>query len=472
MAMLDGTVVNVALPRIGKELEASVAGLQWILDGYLLSLASLILIAGSLGDRYGRRKVYMIGVVWFGAASLLCGLAPTTELLVAARVLQGMGGALLTPGSLAILQSSFDRADRARAIGAWSGLGGIAAAVGPLVGGLLVQAWSWRLAFLINVPVAVVCIWMARKYVPESRDEQMTGRPDILSSSLGAIGLAGLTAALVEAPGRGIGDPIVLIAIVLGIAGLTSFVWLQHRSADPLVPPEMFRDRTFTLSNALTFVVYTALGGVMMLMVLQLQVSLGYSPTAAGIAGLPITIIMLLTSSWSGKLASRIGPRLQLVVGPMIIAVAMVLYMRIAPGASYLTEVLPAVALFGIGLTCVVAPVTATVLAAAEDRHAGVASGVNNAIARTGGLLAVAVLPAVAGLNGDAYTDPTALTSAWRMALMICAVLAVFGGLIALGIRNDVLSAPPEKEPEAPAPGDCWHCGVEGPPTHVKPSHV
>jgi MFS family permease len=351
-------------------------------------------------------------------------------------------------------------------------LGGIAAAVGPLVGGLLVQAWSWRLAFLINVPVAMLCIWMSRKYVPESRDEQMTGRPDILSSSLGAIGLAGLTAALVEAPGRGIGDPIVVISIVLGVVGLTSFVWLQHRSHDPLVPPEMFRDRTFTLANALTFVVYTALGGVMMLMVLQLQVSLGYSPTAAGIAGLPITIIMLLTSSWSGKLASRIGPRLQLVVGPIIIAAAMLLYMRIAPGASYLTEVLPAVVLFGIGLTCVVAPVTATVLAAAEDRHAGVASGVNNAIARTGGLLAVAVLPAVSGLNGDAYTDPTALTSAWRTALMICAVLAVLGGLIALGIRNDVLSAPPEKEPESPAPGDCWHCGVEGPPTHIKPSHV
>jgi MFS family permease len=313
---------------------------------------------------------------------------------------------------------------------------------------------------------------MSLKYVPESRDEQMTGRPDILSSALGAIGLAGLTAALVEAPGRGIGDPIVVISIVLGVVGLTAFVWLQHRSHDPLVPPEMFRDRTFTLSNALTFVVYTALGGVMMLMVLQLQVSLGYSPTAAGIAGLPITIIMLLTSSWSGKLASRIGPRLQLVVGPMIIAVAMLLYMRIAPGASYLTEVLPAVVLFGIGLTCVVAPVTATVLAAADDRHAGVASGVNNAIARTGGLLAVAVLPAVSGLDGNAYTDPTALTSAWRTALMICAVLAVLGGLIALGVRNDVLSAPPEKEPEAPAPGDCWHCGVEGPPTHIKPSHV
>ncbi|MFC0116251.1 MFS transporter [Kibdelosporangium aridum] len=469
MAMLDGTVVNVALPTIGKELDASVAGLQWILDGYLLSLASLILVAGSFGDRYGRRKVYVLGIVWFGVASLLCGIAPTTELLVVARILQGIGGALLTPGSLAILQSSFDRADRARAIGAWSGLGGIAAAIGPLVGGLLVQAWSWRLAFLINLPIAVVCVWMARKYVPESRDEQMQGHPDIISSVLGAVGLAGLTAALVEAPVRG-PDPVVLIAAVLGVAGLTAFVVLQLKSRDPLVPPDMFRDRTFTLSNALTFVVYTALGGVMMLLVLQLQVSLDYSPTAAGIAGLPITIIMLLTSSLSGRIAQKIGPRLQLVVGPLVIAAGMLLMMRIEPGASYLTEVLPAVVIFGLGLTTVVAPVTATVLAAAEDRHAGVASGVNNAIARTGGLLAVAVLPAVAGLNGEAYADPAALTSAWQTSLMICAVLAAAGGLVALGVRNDVLSGPPEPEHEAPAPGECLHCGVEGPPTHIKPS--
>ncbi|GAB3869733.1 MFS transporter [Kibdelosporangium lantanae] len=470
MAMLDGTVVNVALPRIGKELEASVAGLQWILDGYLLSLASLILIAGSLGDRYGRRKVYTIGIIWFGACSLLCGLAPTTGLLVAARVLQGIGGALLTPGSLAILQSSFARADRARAIGAWSGLGGIAAAIGPLVGGLLVQAWSWRLAFLINVPIAIVCVWMARRFVPESRDAQMTGKLDIGSSALGAIGLAGLTGALVEAPGQGIGSPFVIVCVLLGVGGLTTFLVVQHRSRDPLVPPEMFRDRTFSVANALTFVVYTALGGVMMLMVLQLQVSVGYSPTAAGVAGLPLTVIMLLTSSWSGKLASRIGPRLQLVVGPIVIAVGMLLYMRIGPGASYLTDVLPAVVVFGLGLTCVVAPVTATVLAAAEDRHAGVASGINNAVARTGGLLAVAVLPTVAGLTGDAYTDPTALTSAWRTALLICAVLAAVGGVIALGVRNDVLSAPAKPEPEAPAPGDCLTCGVDGPPTHIRPA--
>ncbi|HVW40911.1 MAG TPA: MFS transporter [Amycolatopsis sp.] len=467
MAMLDGTVVNVALPRIGTELDASVAGLQWILDGYLLSLASLILIAGSLGDRYGRRRVFTIGVVWFGAASVLCGFAVSTEMLVVTRVLQGVGGALLTPGSLAIIQSSFGRTDRPRAIGTWSGLGGIAAAVGPLVGGVLVQVWSWRLAFLINLPLAIVCVWLARRYVPESCDETVGGRPDILSAVLGALGLAGVTAALVEAPARGAGDPLVLVSAVVGVVALASFVRLQIRSANPLVPPTLFGDRTFTLSNGLTFVVYAALSAVMWLLVLQLQVSLGYSPTVAGVSGLPITILMLLLSGRSGALAQRIGPKIQLVVGPMLLAAGMLLLMRVGPGSSYLGSVLPAVVVFGLGLATVVAPVTATVLAAAPDEHVGVASGINNAIARAGGLLAIAVLPAIAGLTGESYSDPAALTSGWRISLLVCAGLAVFGGLLAFGVRNDVLSP----EHVAPQPdeelGKCLHCAVSEPPTYL-----
>lgn len=468
--MLDGTIVNVALPRMGEELHASVAGLQWILDGYLLALAALILVAGSLGDRYGRRRMFVVGVVWFGIASVLCGAAVSTEMLVATRVLQGIGGALLTPGSLAILQSSFAREDRTRAIGAWSGLGGIAAAVGPLLGGALVQLSSWRLAFLINLPLAIVCVVLARKYVPESRDEQSTGHPDFTAAALGAVGLAGLTGALVEASARGIGDLVVLISAVAGVAGLGAFVWLQHRSADPLVPPQLFRDRTFTLANVLTFVVYAALGSVFMLMVMQLQVSLGFSPTEAGIAGLPITLIMLALSGRSGALAARIGPRLQLVAGPILVGVGMLLMLRITPGASYVGAVLPAVVVFGLGLAAVVAPMTATVLAAAPDRFAGVASGVNNAIARTGGLLAAAVLPAVAGLSGQSYSDPVALTAGWQRALLVCAVLAIAGGLTAMGIHNGVLSAPPELA-DTPHPGECLHCGVDGPPTHVRASH-
>ena len=522
MAMLDSTVVNVALPRIGAELHASVAGLQWVLDGYLLSLASLILIAGSLGDRYGRLRVFRFGVIWFGAASVLCGIAPTTPLLVLARILQGVGGALLTPGSLAILQTAFAHDDRSRAIGAWSGLSGIATAVGPLVGGLLVQLWSWRLAFLVNVPIAVLCVALATRFVPESCDSTVGGRPDVLGSVLGALGLAGVTAALVEAPVLGVGHPLVLVAGVAGVLALASFGVLQVRQANPLVPPDLFRRRTFTLANALTFLVYAALGGVMVLFVLQLQVSLHYPPTLAGLAGLPITIIMLLLSAYSGRLAQRVGPRWQLVLGPLGIAAGMLLLRGVVPGAGYLTSVLPAVVVFGLGLATVVAPVTATVLAAAPEEHAGVASGVNNAVARTGSLVAVAVLPAVAGLSGTGYADPAVLTAGWRTALLVCAVAAAVGGLLALGVDNRVLADEPAGETARPAvdtpvdnspdsvdnrrepvdkslragdnlipgaagpavatapvsaaldgphPGECLHCGVEGPPTHLRLPH-
>lgn len=469
MAMLDGTIVNVALPKIGAEFGASVTGLQWVLDGYLLSLASLILVAGSLGDRYGRRRVFELGVVWFGLASVLCGVAPSTGVLVAARVLQGVGGALLAPGSLALLQATFAHGDRARAIGAWSGLGGVAAAVGPLVGGLLVQAWSWRLAFLVNVPVAVLCVYLCRKYVPESRDASMTGQPEVVGTVLCALGLAGVTGALVEGPARGMGDPFVLVALVVGVLSLIGFCVLQVRERDPLVPPDLFANRTFAVSNLLTFLLYAALGGVMMLMVMQLQVSLHYPPVLAGLAGLPITVIMLVGSARSGKLAQRIGPRLQLIVGPILVGGGMLMLRWAAPGASYLGGVLPGVVVFGLGLVIAVAPVTATVLAAAPDRHAGVASGVNNAVARTGSLLAVAVLPAAAGITGERYTDPTALTAGWQLALTICAIAAVAGGLIAFWVDNRVLGDVPATAEDSPHPGDCLHCGVEGPPTHVSP---
>jgi len=490
LAMIDGTIVNVALPRIGAQFHASVAGLQWIVDGYLLSLAALVLVAGAFGDRYGRRRVYLIGIALFGAASLLCGLTPDTTLLVVARIIQGVGGALLTPGALAILQSSFVKDDRARAIGAWSGLGGVATAIGPLLGGALIQVWSWRLAFLINPPIAVLCIVMALKFVPESRDEEASGRPDLLSSAMVALGLAGITALLVEAPGQSITNPIVLGAGIVGVLGLAAFVLLQLRARHPLVPPALFANRTFTLANLLTFAVYTALGGVMMFMVLQLQVSLNYPPTLAGLASLPITILMLLLSARSGKLASRIGPRLQLTVGPLLIAAGMLLLRDVRPGTSYLFGVLPGVLVFGLGLSAVVAPVTATVLAAAPDHLAGVASGVNNAVARTGGLLAVAVLPAVTGLSGAAYRDPAELTASWRMALLICAGLAVVGGLLGFGVHNATLAGPgpdsasdsgqnsdggtsagPQaEETPGPHPGDCLSCGVSAPPTHVRPN--
>jgi EmrB/QacA subfamily drug resistance transporter len=471
MAFLDSTVVNVALPTIGRDLHTSLAGLQWIVTGYTLTLAGLILLGGSLGDRFGRRRVFLIGVIWFAVASAVCGVAPDIAVLVVARAVQGIGGALLTPGALAILESSFAREDRSRAIGAWSGLGGVATAIGPLLGGALIQVWSWRLAFLINPPIAVLCIVLALRFVPESRDTGHTGRPDVLGAATGALGLAGLTALLVEAPSVGIGNPAVLTAGIVGVVCLVVFVLLQLRSRDPLVPPVLFTDRTFTLANILTFLVWGSLGGVLLLLVVQLQVSLHYPPTLAGLASLPITILMLLLSTSSGRLAQRIGPRLQLVVGPVLVAGGMLLLRMVTPGAHYVTGVLPGVIVFGIGLSAIVAPVTATVLAAADERYAGVASGVNNAVARTGGLLAVAVLPPVVGLTGAAYTDPVAMTSAWRMALVICAVATLLGAVLGLGIDNRVLAGEPSPGPAAaPHPGDCLHCGVEGPPTHVRPA--
>ena len=345
LAMLDSTIVNVALPVVGEDLGASIAGLQWILNGYLLSLAALVLVAGSLGDRYGRRRVFLAGVVWFGAASLLCGLAWNTGALVAARVLQGIGGALLTPGSLAILQSAFVPADRAKAIGAWSGLSGVATAVGPLVGGLLVQAGSWRWAFGVNLPVVALTVWLTLRYVPESRDAG--ARPPALAGSvLGAVGLAGVTAALIRLPGHG-GDPLVLGAATLGVAALGAFVLTQTRGHAPLIPPSLFANRTFVLANLFTFLVYGALGGTFVLLIVQLQTSLGYAPTAAGLATLPITVIMLLLSARSGRVAQRIGPRLQLVAGPVLLSAGLLLMRRVVPGAGYLDAVFPGVAVFG-----------------------------------------------------------------------------------------------------------------------------
>jgi len=472
LAMLDGTIVNVALPWIGADLDVSISGLQWILDGYLLALASLVLLAGALGDRFGRRRVFMIGVIWFGTMSALCGLAWNIEVLVAARVLQGIGAALLTPGSLAILQSAFVPGDRARAIGAWSGLAGLATVFGPVVGGLLVQAGSWRLAFLVNLPVVAVCVWLTVRFVPESCDETAPRSLAWSGAGMGALGLAGLTAALVELPVRGAGDPAVVVAAVVGVLALVLFVLTQTRGRAPLVPAEMFHDRTFVLANVYTFLVYAVLGGVFMLLVVQLQTSLGYPPTAAGLAGLPITLLMLLLSARSGRLAQQVGPRAQLVLGPLLLAIALLLMRRIVPGAGYLDAVLPAVVMFGLGLACLVAPLTATALAAAPDRHAGVASGVNNAIARTGSLLAVAVLPLAAGLRGTDYANPTALTSGWRSALLAAALITVAASLLALGVDNQVLTravpAPPAvAEPQPAAVQECMHCDIAGPPTQM-----
>jgi EmrB/QacA subfamily drug resistance transporter len=437
IAMLDATIVNVALRRIGADLHADLGGLQWTLSGYTLTLASLILLSGSLADRFGRRRLFVIGTAWFAAASVLCGLAPSIGFLIAARALQGVGGALLTPGSLAIISASFAPEDRSRAIGAWSGLGGIAGAVGPFLGGWLIEVWSWRLVFLVNLPLAAAVIAVALRHVPESWDPTADHRLDVTGALLGALGLAGVTYAFIAAGQHGASAG-TLVAGLAGAAVLVGFVLGERRSDHPMVPPGLFRSRQFTATNLATFAIYAAFGSVFFLLVLNLQVVAGYSPIAAGAAGLPITGLMLALSARSGALAQRIGPRLQLTAGPLIGACGLLLMLRIHAGSSYVADVLPGVIVFGLGLSTLVAPLTSAVLGSAPGEHAGVASGVNNAVARTAGLLAVALIPTLAGLSGADYQAPGPLHDGFRVAMLINVGLLVAGAaLSAFLIRNE-----------------------------------
>lgn len=447
LAGIDATVVNVALPAIAADLDADFADLQWTVNGYTLTLAAFILLGGALGDRFGRRRVFVVGVVWFAVASLLCGLAPTAELLIACRVLQGVGGALLTPGSLAMISASFAPGDRARAIGHWSGLGGVATAAGPFVGGYLVQVASWRWVFLINVPLAVLVVVVAQRHVPETRAAGAHGRVDLAGAALGALGLAGVTYALIEAPGRGAAAPDVLTAASVGVTAVGAFLLVERRSRAPMLPLTLFGSRVFSAVNAVTFVVYGAFGGVFFLLVLALQTVAGFGALAAGTALLPITVVMLLLSGRAGAWGARTGPRLPLTAGPLVCAAGVLLLLRVGPDASYVLDVLPGVTVLGLGLALLVAPLTAAVLAAVDAQHAGIASGVNNAVARAATLLTVAVLPAVAGLTGDVHTDPAAFAHGFRTALGVSAGLLVAGAALAVATVPAVVPAaapPPE----------------------------
>jgi EmrB/QacA subfamily drug resistance transporter len=460
MAMLDGTVVNVALPRIGDDFDVDVTSLQWVLTGYLLALASFILLGGALGDRYGRRKIFLIGTVWFALASLLCGAAPNVETLVAARFLQGLGAALLTPGSLAILQASFREDDRSKAVGAWSGLGGVAGAIGPFVGGWLVDGPGWRWAFLVNVPVGALVVVCALRSVPETRDPHAgTNRLDLSGAGLASVTLGAATWALTEAGPRGWTDRSVVVAGVMAAAGATWFVVRMTRVADPLVPPVLFRSRTFTVTNLETALLYSAIGVSFFLVAYQLQVGVGWSALQAGTALLPATVLMLVGSAWSGALAERIGPRLQLTVGPLLASAGLLLLSGVTPGASWARDVLPGAVVFGLGLVTFVAPLTATVMASVDPDHVSLASGVNNAVARTASLAALAVVPAVSGLA--TATDAAAVTDAFRTALVVAATLAAASAPIALiGLRPDTATAPTPRRS---------HCAVDGPPMQPDP---
>ncbi len=475
LAFVDATAVNLALPRIGEDLGAGAAGLQWVVNGYTLTLASLVLLGGSLGDLLGRRRVFVVGVSWFAVASILCGLAPSVEALVAARLAQGVGGALLTPAALAVLETSFHPADRARAIGAWSGLGGIAGAVGPFLGGWIVQAGSWRLVFLINVPLAALAVAVALRSVPESRDAAAPRRPDVAGATAAAVGLAGLTYGFTAWPALGATSPTVAGALATGVAGLAAFVLVERSVRHPMLPLGIFRSRAFTAANLVTFAVYAALGGVFFLLGLNLQVVSGFTPLAAGAALLPVTGLMLLLSARAGALAESIGPRVPMTVGPLACAGALLLLARVGPHASYPVTVLPGVLVLGLGLSLTVSPLTATALGSVEERHAGLASGVNNAVARAAGLLAVAVLPLVAGLQGGALTDPATLAPTYRTAMLVCAGLLLAGAVIAaVGVPGRAAAAPRHPPPGEPAQSRAAspvriHCAVAGPPLQPRP---
>jgi EmrB/QacA subfamily drug resistance transporter len=444
VAVLDSTIVTVALPTIGRELGADLAGLQWVVNAYALTLAALILLGGSLGDRFGRRRVYLWGVAGFGVASVLCALSPGIRTLVAARAVQGVAAALLTPGSLAILQASFHPADRMRAIGTWTASLSIAVASGPLVGGWLV-GYDWRWVFWVNVPLCLAVLALAPRYVPETRNPSASTAVDVPGVLFGALGLAGVTYALTAWPGHGL-DAVTVISGAVGLMGLVAFVETERRSDDPMLPTSLFASRTFSFINLMTFAVYAALSGAILFLVLFLQVVAGWTPLQAGTAILPSSLVMLLLAGRFGALAARIGARPLMVCGSLLTATGFVL-LSLAPGQpSYILNILPGVTLLGLGLAMTVAPLTGTVLAAAPDELAGTASGVNNAVARTGGLIAVAALPVVVGLSGDEYAVAASLAPAYRTALMVCAAgMAAGAGLALLGIAGK------EKTPAAEA---------------------
>ena len=466
MASIDATVVGIALPAIGHDFGSSLPTLQWVVTAYTLTLAGLLLFAGALGDKYGRKLVFLIGVIWFAAASLLCAVAPDSAFLITARAVQGIGAALLTPGSLAIIEASFRPDDRSRAIGAWSGLSGVGTAIGPFLGGWLIQAVSWRLIFVINLPLAALVVAVALRHVPESRDPAATGKLDVTGGALVTLGLVGLTYGLIEGPAKGWTKPAPLVALLAGVVLLAAFVAWERHTPEPMLQLSLFRSTQFTSANILTFIVYGALGGALFLLPIQLIQVAGYTPLQAGVSLLPITVIMLVLSARSGALAGRIGPRLQMSAGPVVIGLGLALFVRIGPSGNYLTEVLPALVIFGLGLATNVAPLTSTVLAAAPAEQAGMASAINNDVARAASLIAVAVLPAAAGLGGNAYLHKGTFSAGFHTASLISAGLCFAAGVLAaLTIRNPRRKPAPEVAPEAERP--CLHCALDSPPQHV-----
>ena len=402
---VDSTVVNVALPAIADDLGGGLAGQQWTSNAYLVTLSSLLLIGGSLGDLFGERRMFVVGVAGFGVTSLLCALAPTIEMLVVARALQGVSGALLTPAALAVIVAVFPPNERGKAVGAWTAWGGIGTVLGPLIGGQLVDTASWRWIFAINIPIVLLTLFIVFRAVPEGRERDPNARVDVVGATLCALGLAGMTFGLIEQPLRGWGDPAVFLTLTIGAAMFAGFIAWEARTDHPMLPLGLFRRRNFAIGNIETFSMYGGLGLLFFFLVLFLQQVAGYDALEAGLTSIPVTLVMFALSTRFGMLADRHGPRFFMGVGPLIAALGLAWFLRLDADVDYVTDLLPGLLVFAVGLSLTVAPLTATVLADADESNAGIASGVNNAIARVASLVAIAAVGAVVAASFGSKLD-------------------------------------------------------------------
>jgi EmrB/QacA subfamily drug resistance transporter len=502
VVFLDATVVNVALPAISDDLDTGLADQQWVVEAYLLALTALLLVGGSLGDQFGRRRIFILGLGLFGITSVFCGIAPNSEMLIGARALQGLAGALLVPGSLAILAAAFEGAERGRAVGTWTAWTGIATVIGPAGGGALIEIWSWRAIFLVNVPLILFTMWIAHRSVEESVDPDADRHIDGLGIALSAIGLGLPVFALIQQPQHGWGDPMVFGSLIAGLAIFGAFLVWESRYRHAMLDLRLFKVRNFAVTNIETLVVYAGLFGAFFFITLFLQQTAGYSPIAAGLATTPVSVVMFLLSPRFGKIATGIGPRLPMSIGPIVGGIGLLMLMMVESDPNYVTQVLPGLLVFSLGLSATVAPLTATALNSVEERHVGIASGINNGVSRVAGLLAIAILGALIAGNFDASIDDNlsgkqlsqqgasavdsakdkplgaadtagldpgeastvddavsdASTSAFHLGLAAGGLLMIVGGVIAgIGLRN------PRRRSEYEAPGaatagECAHC--------------